>query len=125
MGLFKKRQMKIRTISAKDIVKLIKMAVEAIDDFQIEYEIPFSYMGNEHIIGIDYDRDNAPKGKYDPAYMSVYIDDQHFRNPEDILTEGILDGYSISDISNGILVDENYLLALDQNDIELDVNDAR
>ena len=40
------------------------------------------------------------------------------------MAEGILDGYSMSDISDGILVDENYILALNQNDIELDVNDT-
>lgn len=120
MGLFKKKQKEIRTISARDIVKLLKMAVEAIDEFQIEYEIPFSYMGKEHIIGIDYDRNNAPKGKYDPAYMSVYIDGQHFRKPEDILVDALLEGYYMRDISEGISVDEDYILALDQNNIELE-----
>ncbi len=112
MGLFGKKE-KVKKeanffVSAKTALDILNMAVAEIDPFQIEYEIDFIYKGMKHVMGIDYDRKNAPKKGYYPEYMSVYLDEQKFRISAELYTDGYLDGERFMDMIDGIELDIAY-----------------
>ncbi len=112
MGLFgKKEKAKKETnffVSAKTALDILNMAIAEIDPYQIEYEIDFIYKGMKHIMGIDYDRKNAPKKGYYPEYMSFYLDEQKFRTSTELYTDGYLDGERFMGIIDGIELDITY-----------------
>ena len=95
MGLFSKKKKDVKqttfNTTPSEVAYLIELAIEAIDPSQIEYEIEFMYENKTHIIGIDYDRMNAPKKGYFVEYMTVYLDNQKFRTLDQLYSNAFVD----------------------------------
>ncbi len=128
MGFFRKKErLKKETMflgSSKTALDILNMAIAEIDSFQIEYEIDFIYKGIKHVMGIDYDRKNAPKKGYYPEYMSVYLDEQKFKTSSELYTNGYIEGERFMEVA-GIELDISHQEALERgylssNDVDID-----
>ena len=124
MGLFKKKKKEKKPvnntiqISTLELIKIIRLADEAIDDSQIEYDLPFKSGETSHVIGIDYNRDLAPKNGLHREYISYYLDDQIFISIEDLCQNAELDGYRIMEYPEKITIDSVFKEVLESGDIE-------
>ena len=121
MGLFSKKKTVEDSkymITPNELLYLIDLAVQAIDQYQIEYEVEFKMGNKEHVIGIDYDRTNAPKKGYDPQYMSFYLDGDGYRTLQTLAVNATIDGRSLTQIGQEIEVDKVYKEPIETGDIE-------
>lgn len=122
MGLFSKKKKDVKqttfNTTPSEVAYLIELAIEAIDPSQIEYEIEFMYENKTHIIGIDYDRMNAPKKGYFVEYMTVYLDNQKFRTLDQLYSNAFVDHTIFSGIGKELVLDNVYKKALETGDIE-------
>lgn len=122
MGFFSKKNkenIKPTTfcVSPKELAYLIDLSIQEIDQFQIEYEVEFILDNNIHIIGIDYDRENAPKKGYYPEYMSLYLDKQKFKSLEELYNNSIINGKRFCDFEKEFILDIVYKNAIETGDI--------
>lgn len=121
MGLFwKKKKVEDNTIQVTipDLITIIKLADDAIDDSQIEYDLPFKSGETSHVIGIDYDRAHAPKKGLHRECISYYLDDQIFISIKDLCQNAQLDGYRIIEYPEKVTIDSVFKEVLETRDIE-------
>ena len=123
MGLFGKKNKKVvkpqnMKVSPQQLVYLIELAEEAIDEFQIEYDIEFTIGEDSHTIGIDYDRIDASKKGVHKEYLSYYVDAQKFNSLASLWESAMLADRKFSEYEKDFVIDIVYEEPLAIGDIE-------
>lgn len=122
MGLFKKP--KTLEITGKNLIEILKAATETAKTevnegcYIFGPEILFEYDGKTYTAGIKYNKKAAKKAgakhKFQPEFLSLYLDRQRFSTVADFEHNAMLNGTKITDIVGNIVV-TNEFKALDLN----------
>lgn len=120
MGLFGKKKEKKEniSISAEQLCTLIEKAIQLTADdvnakcFTFGPEIMFDYKGKVHFAGVHYDKKRAKAEKRDTfsrELATVYLDKTGYATTEELYANAVLDGVKLSDITEGIIVDPDFM----------------
>ena len=118
MGLFGRKKKEIITISAEQLCTLLEKAIELTEEdvnahcLTFGPEIMMDYKGKEHYAGVHYDKKRAKaeeRTTFARELATVYLDKAEYASPKELYENAILDGEKFSDISDGIVVDPDFL----------------
>lgn len=121
MGLFDKSKKAKRntgvSISGKELTEILERAADTAAEeinggyYTLGPEIMFEYAGRVHFAGVKYDKKSCKKegmAGYSEKYLSLYLDKYIFGSKEALYGAEVLDGEKLMDISDGIIVSEEY-----------------
>ncbi|MCX4321131.1 MAG: hypothetical protein OSJ44_15685, partial [Lachnospiraceae bacterium] len=99
------------SISGKELTEILERAADTAAEeinggyYTLGPEIVFEYAGRVHFAGVKYDKKSCKKegmAGYSEKYLSLYLDKEALYGAE------VLDGEKLMDISDGIIVSEEY-----------------
>lgn len=94
----------METISGNEIYKLLSMALQEVDKYQIEYDIEFKYHSISHNVGIGYDWAKAQSKELDKKCIYIYIDGNKYCDIENAMSNGKVEGNLLSAIGKELEV---------------------
>lgn len=121
MGLFSRKKeektSKVLDISSAQLLNILNKAILLAEEdvnaksYTFGPEIMFDYNNTVHFIGVKYDKKRAKalnQKNFCKEFMSVYLDKQEYKYPEELFENADIKGIKFKDINSGILVSQEY-----------------
>ena len=121
MGIFGRRKRReeseVLNISGRQLIELLNKSVQQIEEeigqncYSVSSEIIFEYKEHLYFTGARYNVHKAKKEnktEFSEEYLTVYLDEAFFPSVEEMAKSVELDGKTLDEITEGILVEPEF-----------------